>query len=195
MLTTLVAPVLFTAAVAAQAQKPIAPVQIESIAGGGNPITVSVAGVEQDPTPIQGRWSPEESCLGDVACFVRSWVAANSGIDIQQILLLRSPDERTDLQARIGRTPGALKLNADRFTATRSWSLLGWIDYGSFRIAMLIREDQEGTKSTYTLPLQRTGARWFQTDALAKDEYVMQILDRVTTAVMQRRVAHGRGRQ
>jgi hypothetical protein len=79
-------------------QSVMAPVRIESTAGGANPIVISMVGVEQDPTPITARWNPAERCLSDVSCFVASWIEANGGGDQQRLVLLRFPDERADLE-------------------------------------------------------------------------------------------------
>jgi hypothetical protein len=48
--------------VAAQ-QVPMGPVRIEPPGGGGNPIVVTVVGVEQDPTPVASKWNPAERSL------------------------------------------------------------------------------------------------------------------------------------
>jgi hypothetical protein len=175
-----------TVAFFAPAQAPIRPIQLEPPSGGGNPVVVTVTGVEQDPAPVAARWNGDDSCLADIACFVGSWIEANSADSPEHLVALRVPDERADLQKRLA-DPQLLARNAARFKQIRSWSLLGWIDYGGFRVVMLAKDDPaSSTSPVYTLPIKRTGARWAQTDGLATDSNIYPILDRLATAVLDR---------
>ena len=169
----------------AEQQSALGPVRIESSGGGGNPIVISMVGVEQDPTPVTARWNPADACLADIRCFVSSWIDANTSGDLQKLLRLRPPDERAGFQARAAETRNLLALNADRFKATRSFGLLGWVEFGAFRIVLLVKSDEQKTNATYTLPLRRVDGRWAQTDALAA-ENVYVILDRIAQAVLLR---------
>jgi len=168
--------------VVVEQQSPIGPVRLEPPTGGGNPIVVSVTGVEQDPVPVTGRWSADDKCLAEIDCFVSSWIEANSSGSLEHLLTLRAPAERADVERRLRQ---ALSLNTSRFNAVRKWSLLGWADYGTFRIVLLVRE-QDGPPAIYTLPLQRVGSHWAQTDALATDAGVYEIFDRIGKAILQR---------
>jgi hypothetical protein len=168
------------------AQTPIAPVKIEAAPGEANPITVTVVGIEQDPALITPRWSASDACLADIPCFLSSWIAANTSGDAERVLLLRSPAERSDLEKRFAQEPRLLALNSARFKATRSWGFLGWVEYGTYRFILLFNEDEQGSRSAYTLPVQRVRNNWVQTDALSKQTYAFAIVDRVAKAVMER---------
>ena len=180
-------PVLaFGVSVVAQAQTPLRPVTLQPPAGGGNPIVINAAGVEQDPAPIAARWNADDQCLGDIACFVASWIEANTAGDLEHLTILRAPEERAELERRF-KDPVLMSRNASRFKQIRSWSLAGWIDYGTFRFVMLTKDDPlPSTSPIYTLPLKKTGARWGQTDALATDTGLYQIIDRVAKEVADR---------
>jgi hypothetical protein len=187
MVCSLLSVFAFSVATVAQAPSPIAPVRIEPTSGGGNPIMVSVTGMEQDPVPLTARWNGDDACLADVACFVSSWMEANTASTIDHLLIVRAPDERTDLQRRYA-DPQLIARNSARFKQVRAWSLLGWIDYGGFRIVMLAKDDPSpSTPPIYTLPIKKAGARWGQTDALATDTGIYQVLDRLATAILERR--------
>jgi hypothetical protein len=173
------------AAVLAQAQTPIAPVRVEP-PGGGTPIVISVTGVEQDPVPMAAMWNASETCLADVACFVAIWLDANSTASMERVLALRAPAERAEVEKRYGADPQMMARSAARFKETRKWSLVGWADYGAFRIVFLVYEDAQSRQAIYTLPLRRVEPRWAQTDALAADG-VYPIFDRVGTAILERR--------
>jgi hypothetical protein len=168
------------------AQTPIAPVNIQPSPGAANPITVSVVGVEQDPKPITPRWNASETCLADIPCFLSSWIMANTSGDVERVLLLRSPAERGDLEKRLSKEPRILTLNSARFKTTRAWGFLGWVEYGSYRFILLCNEDEQGSRNPFTLPVQRVGNTWAQTDALSKQTYAFAIVDRVARAVMER---------
>ena len=149
---------------------------------------ISISGVQQGPSEITGRWTPDERCFGDIPCFVANWIDANTASDIERLLLLRSDAERAELKQRLAADPQAVGRNAARFKTTRRWMLLGWMDYGEFRIALLSKQDEFGETTAYTLPLRRTGSRWNQTDALVSDPGVFAIINRVADAVLQRRI-------
>jgi len=177
---------VFALTVAIQSPAPIAPVRIEPPAGGGNPIVVSMTGVEQDPVPLTARWNGDDVCLADVACFVSSWMEANTAPTLDHILVVRAADERADLQRRYA-DPQMQARNSARFKQVRAWSLLGWIDYGAYRIVLLAKDDPTpSTDPVYTLPIKKTGARWGQTDALATDTNIYQVFDRVAKEILDR---------
>src|ERR1700704_1530893 len=81
-------------------QTPMAPVRIEPMPGSPNPVVVSVTGVEQDPVPLTAKWNSSDTCLADVACFVASWMEANSTGNFDHVLAIRAPEERAELQRR-----------------------------------------------------------------------------------------------
>ena len=169
----------------ADPQSPIAPVRIEPPGGGGNGVLVNVTGQEQDPVPLAGKWNASESCLGEVACFASSWIEANSTGSLEHVLALRATAERPDVERRF-RDPQLMTRNASRFNAVRKWGLLGWAEYGAFRIVFLTRDDEQSQSSIYTLPLRREGARWAQTDALATDSGVYEMFERIGKAILER---------
>jgi hypothetical protein len=172
------------AAAPVDAQSPIAPVRIEP-PSGGTPIVVSITGVEQDPAPVVGRWNAADACLADVACFVTSWIEANSAGNLDHLLALRAPNERKTVEGRL-REPGLLARNASRFSAVKKWGLLGWAEYGALRIVFLAREDEQSQSAIYTLPITRVEGRWAQTDALATDTGVYEMFDRIGKAILER---------
>lgn len=167
-----------------QAQTPIAPVRIEPTPGGPNPVIASVTGVEQDPVPLAAKWNPANACLADVACFVSSWMEANSTGNFDHVLTLRAPDERADLQKRWA-DPAMMQRNTARFNGVRVWSLLGWAEYGPIRVVFLVRDDQSSTP-IYTLMIRRVDGRWAQTDMLAADPGYFEIFDRIGRAILER---------
>ncbi len=168
----------------AEPQTPIAPVRIEPAIGGGNPIVVSVTGVEQDPVPLAAKWNTADACLADVACFVSSWMEANSTGNFEHVLALRAPDERAELQKRYA-DPAMMQRNMTRFNAVRKWSLLGWAEYGPVRVVFLVKEDQSPSP-IYPLPIRRVEGRWAQTDVLATDPGFFEIFDRIGRAILER---------
>jgi hypothetical protein len=178
---------LFVVAAVALAdpQSPIAPVRVEPAGGGGNPIVISVTGVEQDPAPMVARWNAGNACLAEIPCFVSSWIEANSAASMEHLLAVRAPKERTDVERRY-REPGLLARNAERFNAVRKWGLLGWADYGAVRIVFLTRDDEQSQSTIYTLPVTRVDAKWMQTDALAADTGVYEMFDRIGKAILER---------
>jgi hypothetical protein len=184
MLSSVVSLVAF--GVALQGQAALRPVRLEPPSGGGNAVTISATGIEQDPTPVPARWNGDDKCLGDIACFVSSWIEANAADTVEHLVALRASDERGALQRRFA-DPQLLSRNAMRFKQIRSWSLLGWIDYGAYRIVMLTKDDPlPSTSPVYTLALKKEGTRWAQTDALATDTNIYQVLDRVAKEVLER---------
>lgn len=168
-----------------QQPTPMSPVRIEPTTGGGSPVTVSVTGVEQDPVQVTGRWNADDKCLAEIDCFVSSWIEANSSGSLEHLVALRNPAERADVERRL-REGQLLSRNATQFKAIRKWSLLGWAEYGTYRIVLLAREQDGAATNTYTLPLLRVGSRWAQTDALATDAGVYEIFDRIAKVVQQR---------
>ena len=168
------------------AQKPIPPLDLEPAAGGGNPITITVSGVEQDPITVRPGWNSSDSCLAQIDCFLASWLDANTTAETEHVLALRDPAERSDLQKRLSKEPRILALNSAHFKSVRSWVWLGWVEYGSDRFILRVSEDEQGIRSSLTLPLKRAGSVWTQTDALAKETYVFAIIDRVARTVMER---------
>ena len=173
------------AAALAQAQTPIAPVRVEP-PGGGTPIVVSVTGVEHDPVPITAKWTASDTCLADIACFVASWLEANSTGSMEHVLVLRAPAERAEVEKRYAADPQMMTRNATRFKDIRRWSLLGSAEYGTFRIVFLVYEDAQSQQAIYTLPIRKVETRWAQTDALAADAGVYQIFDRVGKVILER---------
>ena len=185
MLGVLVQLFVVAAVALADQQSPIGPLRIEPPGGGGNPIVMSVTGIEQDPLPVAGRWSAADACLAEVPCFVSSWIEANSTASVEHLLALRAPKERTEVEKRF-RDPGLLSRNASRFNEVRKWGLLGWADYGVIRIVFLTRDDEGSQSTIYTLPLTRVDGKWMQTDALAADVGVYEMFDRVGKAILER---------
>lgn len=185
MAIALVQVLVAAAAALAQPQSPIAPVRIEP-PGGGTPVTISVTGVEQDPVPLAAKWTAGEACLGDIACFVANWLEANVTGSMEHVLALRAPAERAEVEKRYAGDPQMMTRNAARFKDIRRWSLLGWAEYGAFRIVFLVYEDAQAQQSIYTLPIRRVETRWAQTDALAADTGVYQIFDRVGKVILER---------
>jgi hypothetical protein len=185
MVIALVQVLVAAAAALAQPQSPIAPVRVEP-PGGGTPVVISVTGVEQDPVPLAAKWNPSEACLGDIACFVANWLEANSTGSMEHVLALRAPAERAEVEKRYASDPQMMTRNAARFKEIRRWSLLGWAEYGAFRIVFLVFEDAQAQQNIYTLPIRRVEARWGQTDALATDTGVYQIFDRVGKVILER---------
>jgi hypothetical protein len=179
------AQIVVVAAALAEPQSPIAPVRIDPPAGGGNPIVISVTGVEQDPIPLTARWSASDACLADIACFVSSWIEANSTGNLDHVLALRAPTERADVQSRY-KDPSLMARNVSRFNAVRKWGLLGWANYGTFRIVFLTRDDERSQSVIYTLPLKQVDGKWMQTDALAADSGVYEMFDRIGKAILER---------
>jgi hypothetical protein len=178
-------PLCIVAAVAlADPQTPMAPIRIEPAAGGGNPVVVSLTGVEQDPVPLAAKWSTADACVADVACFVSSWMEANSTGSVDHLLALRAPDERADVQKRLA-DPQVVARNTTRFNDVRKWSLLGWAEYGAVRVVFLVKDDQSSTP-IYTLPIKRVSGRWTQTDALAADPGFFEIFNRIGRAILAR---------
>jgi hypothetical protein len=171
----------------AQQSKQLSPIQIESATGKDNPIVVSFTGVEHDPIIVQARWNAEDNCLSEIMCFVSSWLEANTSGNLQHMLVVRNAPERGELERRITQNPNLIALNADHFKRIKKWSVLGWVQYGAIYAVLLVKEDpQSSVVSTYVLPLARAGISWGQSDALATDAGVYQILDRIADAVMQR---------
>lgn len=168
------------------AQTPIRAVKIEAAPGASNPITITVTGTEQDqPTLVTPKWNASNVCLADMSCFLSSWVAANTSGDSAHLLLLRSAAERIDLEKRFTQEPRLLTLNSARFQSSRSWGFLGWVEFGTYRFLLLFNEDQQGSLSSFTLPLEREeNNNWAQTDALSKQTYVFAIVDRVAKAIL-----------
>jgi hypothetical protein len=185
MSSVLVQLFVLAAVALADQQSPIAPLRIEPPGGGGNPIVISVTGVEQDPAPVAGRWSAADACLAEIPCFVASWIEANSTASMEHLLALRAPKERTELEKRY-REPGLLTRNASRFNEVRKWGLLGWADYGPLRIVFLTRDDSQSQSTIYTLPITRVDGKWMQTDALAADTGVYEMFDRVGKTILAR---------
>ena len=175
---------LVAVAFAAAAQTPIAPVRIEPAGGGGNPIVVSVTGVEQDPAPLTAKWNAADACLADVACFVSSWMEANSSGSLEHVLALRAPAERADVQKRWA-DPAMMQRNAARFNQVRRWSVLGWAEYGAARVVFLVKEDAS-SDPIYPLAIKRVENRWAQTDMFAADPGFFEIFDRIGRAILER---------
>jgi hypothetical protein len=169
---------------AADPQTPIAPVKIEPAIGGGNPVVVSVTGVEQDPVPLSAKWNPSEACFADVACFVSNWMEANSTGNMEHAVALRAANERADFQKRYA-DPQMMLRNAARFNQVRKWSLLGWAEYGSVRVVLLVKEDST-PDPIFTLTVRKVDGRWTQTDVLAADPGFREIFDRVGLAILER---------
>lgn len=185
MVLALVQILVVAAAPVLLAQSPIAPIRIEP-SGGGSPITISVTGVEQDPAPMAARWNAADTCLAEVPCFVSSWIEANSTGNLEHVLALRAPAERAEVEKRYGGDPSMMARNTTRFNAVRKWGLLGWAEYGTFRIVFLTRDDTQSNAPIYTLPLRRVENRWAQTDALAADAGVYEMFDRIGKAILER---------
>src|SRR5262249_25400555 len=115
-----------------QAQQPsLGPIRIESSAGKDNPIVITATGVEHDPILVQARWNPEVNCLSEIMCFVSSWLEANWSGNLQHMMAVRNPAERSDFESRLSQNPNLLGLNADRFKKIKNWSVLGWVQYGA----------------------------------------------------------------
>lgn len=165
-------------------QSPITPVRIQPTTGGGNPIVVTITGIEQDPVTLTAKWNAGDACLADVACFVSSWMEANSTGNLEHVLALRAPQERSELQKRYA-DPSMIQRNAARFNAVRKWSLLGWAEYGSIRVVFLVKDDQSSSP-IYTLPIKRVEGHWAQTDAVSEDPGVYEIFDRIGRAILER---------
>jgi len=174
---------LAAAIAAADPQSPIAPVRIAP-APGGTPIVVSVTGVEQDPVPLTAKWDAGAACLADVACFVSSWMEANSTASMEHVLALRAPDERADVQKRYA-DPAMLQRNATRFNQVRRWSLLGWAEYGPARVVFLAKEDQT-SDPVYVLTIRKVDGRWAQTDILAADPGFYEMFNRIGRVILER---------
>lgn len=172
--------------VQAQQSQQLSPIPIESATGKDNPIVVSVIGAEHDPIVVQARWNADDTCLSEIMCFISSWLEANTSGNQQHMLVVRNAPERGDLERRITQNPNLIALNADHFKRIKKWSVLGWVQYGAIYAVLLVREDPQTSVSTYVLPLTRSGIAWGQSDALATDTGVYQILDRIADAVMQR---------
>ena len=175
---------LFAAAIAAaDPQSPMAPLSIAP-AGGGPPIVVSVTGVEQDPVALTAKWDAGAACLADVACFVSSWMEANSTGSMEHVLALRAADERADLQKRYA-DPAMMQRNATRFNQVRKWSLLGWAEYGPARVVFLEKQDQT-SDPIYVLTIRKVEGRWAQTDVLAADPGFYEMFNRIGRVVLER---------
>ena len=183
-MTSLIAPFLLAAAFAAEPQTPIAPVKIEPAIGGGNPVVISVTGVEQDPVQLTAKWNATDACFADTACFVSSWMEANSAGNMDHALALRAPDERAELQKRYA-DPTMMQRNSIRFNQVTRWSLLGWAEYGSVRVVLLVKEDSTPDR-IFTLTIRKVGGRWTQTDVLAADQGFREIFARVGLAILER---------
>lgn len=167
-------------------QKSLQPVKVESSTSKEDTILITASGVEHDPVPVQGHWNSDDSCLTDIQCFVSSWIDANSNGNIEHLVALRAPSERSDFEQMLARKPNMVALNKDRFKTIKRWSIVGWVQYGTFRIVILVREEEQSSTLTYTLPLMQTSGRWGQTDALTNDKGVYAIIDRIANAVMER---------
>ena len=175
---------LFAAALAiADPQSPIAPVHITPAAGGA-PITVSLTGVEQDPAPLAAKWDAGAACLADVACFVSSWMEANSTGSMEHVLALRAADERADVQKRYA-DPAMMQRNSTRFNQVQRWNLLGWADYGPARVVFLNKVDQT-SDPIYVLTIRKVEGRWAQTDILAADPGFYEIFNRIGRGILER---------
>lgn len=172
--------------VEAQQSQQLSPIRIESSTGKDNPIVISVTGVEHDPIIVQARWNAEDNCLSEIMCFLSSWLEANASGNQQHMLAVRNPAERTDFEHRITQNPNLLAVNADHFKRIKKWSVLGWVQYGAVYAVLLVKDDPQSQVSTYVLPLARSGITWGQSDALATDAGVYQILDRIADAIVQR---------
>lgn len=170
----------------AQQSQQLSPIQIESSTGKDNPIVISFTGVEHDPIIVQARWNGEDNCLSEIMCFVSSWLEANTSGNLQHMMVVRNAPERGELERRITQNQNLIALNADHFKRIKKWSVLGWVQYGAIYAVLLVKEDPQSSVSTYVLPLARSGISWGQSDALATDAGVYQILDRIADAVMQR---------
>ena len=177
-------PFLAALIAAAEAQTPIAPVKIEPPGGGGNPVVISVTGVEQDPATLAAKWTAADSCFADVACFVSNWMEANSTGNMDHALALRAPNERADFQKRYA-DPEMMKRNAARFNQVSKWSLLGWAEYGAVRVVFLVKQDTT-PEPIYTLTIRKAEGRWTQTDALAADPGFREIFDRIGRTILAR---------
>ena len=174
----------FAAAIAAaDPQSPIAPVSIAP-AGGGTPIVVTLTGVEQDPVALTAKWDAGAACLADVACFVSSWMEANSTGSMEHVLALRAPDERADVQKRYA-DPAMMQRNSSRFNQVRRWSLIGWAEYGPARVVFLRKEDQT-SDPVYVLTIRKVEGRWAQTDILAADPGFYETFNRIARVVLER---------
>jgi hypothetical protein len=182
--TSVLVPFLVAAVfAAADAQTPIAPVKIEP-AGGGNPVVISLTGVEQDPVPLAAKWNAADACFADVSCFVSNWMEANSTGSMEHALALRAPSDRADFQKRYA-DPEMMKRNAVRFNQVTKWGLLGWAEYGTVRVVFLVKADSS-PDPIYTLTIRKVDGRWTQTDALAADPGFREIFDRVGRAILER---------
>ena len=170
----------------ATAQQTLAPVRIESPLDKENAIVITAVGEEHDPIAIKGAWNADDHCLSEIACFVASWIEANSTGNLDQIVQLRFPAEQAELERRLRQNPNLLQANASRFRVVQSWSLLGSVRYGPFEVVLLAKQDPTSSTGTYTLPLRRVNSRWAQTDALANDAGVYAVIDRIADAVMKR---------
>lgn len=170
----------------AQQQPTLSPIQIESSTGKDNPIVISVTGVEHDPIIVQAHWNAEDTCLSEIMCFISSWLEANTSGNVQHMMVVRNLSERGDLQRRITQNPNLIPLNADQFKSIKKWSVLGWVQYGAIYAVLLVKEDSQSSVTTYVLPLTRSGIVWGQSDALATDTGIYQILDRIADAILQR---------
>jgi len=182
----LLVPVLFVAATTiAAAQSPLAPVRIEP-PGGGVAIVVTATGVEQDPVAVAAKWDARPACLADLPCFVASWIAANAAGSLDNLKALRAPAERPQLDQRL-RDPQVLARNSARFAAIKKWSFLGWVDYGTYRIVLLVHEDNDSpVPGVYTLPLKKTDTQWTQTDTLASDSGIYEMVDKMGRVILAR---------
>ena len=67
----------------------------------------------------------------------------------------------------------------------RTWSLLGWAEYGPIRVVFLVKDDQSSTP-LYTLMIRRVEGRWAQSDTLAADPGYFEIFDRIGRAILAR---------
>ena len=63
---------------AAQNSSTVIEVAISPATGGGNPIRLSVNGVEHEPRPLIPRWNDSTACLSNVESFAQSWLSANN---------------------------------------------------------------------------------------------------------------------
>jgi hypothetical protein len=165
-------------------QTPIAPVKIEPSIGGGNPVVVTLTGVEQDPVPLAAKWTAAESCFADLSCFVSNWMEANSTGSMDHALALRAANERADFQKRYA-DPAMMLRNSARFNQVTKWSLLGWAEYGSVRVVFLVKQDST-PDPIYTLTIRKVEGRWTQTDALAADPGFYEIFNRVGRVILER---------
>jgi len=168
----------------AEPQSPIAPVRIEPAPGSANAITVTLTGVEQDPVPLAAKWDASAACLADVACFVSSWMEANSTASMEHVVVLRAADERAELQKRYA-DPAMIQRNAARFNQVRRWSLLGWAEYGPARVVFLGKEDSTADP-VYVLTIRKVEGRWAQTDIFASDPGFYEIFNRVARVILDR---------